>query len=197
MTKISSTTGSIRLFEIIMYPDSKSYDFYGKINEFESYCESHSYSYWWILHDKEEVKTHCHFLVYCNGSTTTLNKIARDLYLDTNMIEKKTLLTSSLKYLCHISTNSTDKVQYDWHDINTNDITRLKKVYDNLDENSYIRLFINYIDTKDIIYYRDFVNYVLDNNLWSYYRRSASILTLIIKEHNEYIVEKNHCKNQD
>lgn len=189
------TKNTIRLFEIILYPDSKSYDFLNKIDEFQSYCDEHSYSYWWILHDKEEVKSHCHFLVYCSSTTTTISKLAKDLFLDENMIEKKQFLNSSLKYLCHVSSNSTEKVQYDWHDIYTNDMDRLKKIYENLDENSYIRLFISYIDNHDIIYQRDFVNYVLDNNLWSYYRRSAGIITNLISEHNKYIIEKERCKS--
>lgn len=46
---------------------------------------------------------------------------------------------------------------------------------------------VHFIDSQEIIIYRDFVDYILKNNLWSYYRRSASILKMLIDEHNNKI----------
>ena len=183
MTK-NNLTG--RLFEVILYQDNLP-DYFDKLLKLENFCIDNSYSYWYIVHDKEK-KVHTHFLIYTNGSTTTLDHIAKDNGVEKNLIEKKNYLTSSIKYLTHESSNSKDKPLYNWEDIITNDSDRLRKIYENLDENSYIREFKNYIDSRNsIIYYNEFVSYVLENNLWSYYRRSASIIKLLIDEHNQFI----------
>ena len=181
-----SQTISGRLFEVILYLDDLPL-YYDRIMKLEEMCSDSSYSYWYIVHDKEK-KNHCHFLIYTNGSTTTLEHIAKTIDIESNYIEKKNFLTSSIKYLTHESTNSKDKVLYDWHDISTNDLDRLNKIYENLYENTYIREFKSFIDdSNSIITYNEFTTYVLQNNLWSYYRRSAAIIKLLIDEHNQFI----------
>lgn len=188
---------TVRLLEIILYNEDGP-DYFDKLCKLEEICIDNGYSYYYITHDSdinddtgEALKRHTHYLIYTNGSTTTLDHISKESDIPLNKIEKKNYLTSSIKYLVHQSVNSTDKMTYDWHDIMTNDIDRVKKVFENLDENSYIRQFTQYIDSREeVISYRDFIDYVLKENLWSYYRRSASIIKLIIDEHNADLNDK-------
>lgn len=177
-----------RLFEIILYNEDGP-EFFDKLCKLENLCVDNNYSYYYITHDKDkDTKVHTHYLIYTNGSTTTLDHISKECDIPQNKIEKKNLLTSSIKYLTHESTNSVDKATYDWKDISTNDLTRLEKIFSNMDENTYMREFKSYIDNRrSIIYISEFVEYVLERNLWSYYRRSASIIKLLIDEHNKNI----------
>lgn len=204
-----------RIFEIILYNEDGP-DYFDKLCKLENYCIDNNFTYYYITHDKdiysdedrqkyiannEEEPTwkvgdikekHTHYLIYTNSkTTTTIDNISKECEIKPNKIKKKNYLVSSIKYLTHESTNSTDKALYDWHDILTNDNARVNKVYENLDENTYMREFINYIDeNSNIIEYRQFVEFVLSKNLWSYYRRSASIIRLLIEEHNNKIKVK-------
>lgn len=176
-----------RLFEIILYnEDGPTY--FDTLMKLENFCIDNGYSYYYITHDKDNNKVHTHYLLYTNGSTTTIDHISKECDIPKNKIEKKNFLQSSIKYLTHESTNAKEKALYNWKDINTNDVARLNKIYENLDENTYMREFINFIDTNDsIIEYRQFVEYVLSKDVWSYYRRSAAILKMLIDEHNNKI----------
>lgn len=178
-----------RLFEIILYNEDGPL-YFDYLIKLENFCIDNNYSYYYITHNKDGGKIHTHYLIYTNGSTTTLDHISKDNDIPLNKIEKKNYLKSSIEYLVHDSTNSKNKAQYDWHNIMTNDIVRVEKIFNNLDENTTMSDLIRYIDScKNIITYRDFVDYVLSHELWSYYRRSASILKLLIDEHNNKIKE--------
>lgn len=177
-----------RLFEIILYNEDGP-DYFNHLCLLEELCINNNYSYYYITHDKDkDTKVHTHYLIYTNGSTTTLEHISKECDIPKNKIEKKNFLNSSIKYLTHESTNSKDKELYNWQDINTNDITRVNKIFESLDENTTIRELISYIEkSKKIIELNDFVHFVLDKGLWSYYRRSASIMKSLIEEHNNKI----------
>lgn len=185
-----------RVFDIILYNEDGPV-FFDYISKLENLCIDNGYSYYYITHDKDikedgtPDKVHTHYLIYTNGTTTTLDHIASEVGLPKNKIQRKNYLTSSIKYLTHESSLSQDKQLYDWHDILSNDMNRVNKIYQNMDENTYMREFKKYIDTRtSIIYYSEFVDYVLKENLWSFYRRSASIVKLLIDEHNNEIREK-------
>lgn len=182
-----------RIFECILYNNDGPV-YFNQLLKLENLCIDNNYSYYYITHDKDkkedgtDAEVHTHYLIYTNGSTTTLDHISKECDIKPNKIEKKNYLSSSIKYLTHESTFSKEKALYNWKDILSNDYTRVNKIYENLDENCFMKELISFIDKQNkVLSYREFVDYVLQNDMWSYYRRSASIIKMLIDEHNDKI----------
>ena len=77
-----------RLFEIILYNENGP-EYFDKLIKLENLFIENNYSYFYIVHDKDNNKVHTHYLIYTNGSTTTLDHISKECDIPLNMIEKK------------------------------------------------------------------------------------------------------------
>lgn len=181
-----------RNFDIVLYKDSSTYEFNSVMEKAISMCNINNWSYYYIEHDKDfETKVHTHFTIICpsNGSDFTIKSIADVLGIKEEYIEKKNRPKECILYLAHKTKNSMDKYQYDWHDIETNNQTKLREVFANDEELANLCIIIDYIDNCSYINYIDFAKFVLDNSLWSYYRRSGAIINNIIHEHNNKFMQ--------
>lgn len=145
------------------------------------------YDYAYILHDKDlnedktDKKPHFHLLLFFNNARY-INSIFKEFNLDNNnLIEfAKKDKVHTIRYLIHCDNN--EKFQYSIEDIHTN-----------LDLSNY---FINKTnETNDIMIIFEFIQnfkgnlsmqvlfkFVIDNNLWSSYRRNYSIIKDLIVE---------------
>lgn len=181
-----------RLFFILLYPDTKDYDFESVLINYINFCNNNNYNYYYIYHDKEEdEKIHVHFLIHIPGSSSdkTIKSISAIGGIDDRWIEKMKSPKQCILYLTHQSSDSKDKYQYDWHDIKTNNESKVKEVYSNDEEQRNLFAIIDYIDSVGYITYMDFSKFILSQNLWSYYRRSGAIINNVIREHNNKYVK--------
>lgn len=190
-----------RTIELMLYVDTTSYDYVSLIDSLERVAKDNGYRYYYIYHDKDTggngsiLKTHIHFLLYTGrDKELTLKKLCSLLNVPLISIpfdyRIKNNIRESVKYLCHNTINSSSKFQYDYHDIITNDIDYVLRVYSEDIETSSIINIIDYIDRRDdYIKIRELVDYILNNNLWSQYRRNASIIKDIVNEHNFKLIQ--------
>lgn len=184
-----------RNFDIVLYEDSTTYIYDRVMNKAISMCNINNWSYYYIIHDKDEnTKKHTHFTIILpsSGSDVTIKTLADTLEIDENEIEKKKSPKQCILYLAHRTSKSSDKYQYDWHDIKTNNESKLREVYSLDEETQYISIIIDYIDSSSYIDYIEFSKFILDHSLWSYYRRSGAIINNLIHHHNLQFV--NHKK---
>lgn len=189
-----------RNFSLILYEDSTIYNFNEVISKAINMCNNNGWSYYYILHNEdikengEKDKPHYHFIIIINSkeSDTTINNISKFIGLPTNYIEKQSKPKFMILYLAHQSPNSKEKYNYDWHNIETNNLKKLEEVFNSDEEQRNIYAIIDYIDSIGYITFIDFSKFILNNNLWSYYRRSGAIINNLIKEHNNrYVKYKN------
>lgn len=184
-----------RNFDIVLYEDSTSYIYQDVMDKAISMCNINGWSYYYIIHDRDTgTKKHTHFTIICpsDGNDYTIHSIADTLGIEDNMVEKKKSPKQCILYLAHRTTKSSDKYQYDWHDIRTNNEAKLREVFALDEETTYISIIIDYIDSASYIDYIDFSKFILDHSLWSYYRRSGAIINNLIHHHNLQFV--NHKK---
>lgn len=189
-----------RNFSLMLYEDSEIYDFNSVINKAINMCDINGWSYFYILHNEDikddgtKDKDHYHFFIHIKSdkSDTTINNISKNIDLPSNYIEKMNKPNQCILYLAHQSPNSKEKYNYDWHTIETNNLKKLEEVFASDEEQRNIYAIIDYIDSIGYITFTDFSKFVLNNNLWSYYRRSGYIINNLIKEHNNrYVQYKN------
>lgn len=182
-----------RLYEIIAY---KEY-FPTLINTITKLDKCR---YYWCHHDKDlrddgTIKDeHWHILVYFDNACTLsalMKKINFDKQEKISFWKKGTdegRLDYRVRYLIHYKSNDTHRHEYSFEDLQSND-TNLERFFDNVDKKEYsdISLIFDYFDNQDeelYLSYRDFLNYIFSNNLWSTYRRNASIFNKLFDEHN-------------
>lgn len=149
-----------------------------------------NFNYACILHDKDidEVtgelkKQHYHVILYFDNPVY-LSSLAKQLNIKSNYIEVEEL-KKGLEYLIH--KNNSDKFQYSIDEV----FGTLKyKLYNYLNNNienesQCVKLIISYFQDKLIpITLTDFILYLVENNLWSYYRRSQTTFLRLLDEHN-------------
>lgn len=190
-----------RNYSIILYPETKSYNFEDKIKILIDFVESKKGEYYYILHDSdvdangEDVGDHYHFIMYLPKDTeTTIKNIIKVCGVPSEHIEKIDKSNTNILYLAHESPNSSAKYNYDWHTIQTNNDLKIRRIFCNDEETKNIYAILSYIDSCNYITFTDFSKFILNNNLWSYYRRSGAIINGLIREHNDFFVEKKFDK---
>lgn len=172
-----------RCYHLILYPDD------------EEHCKTldlitNSYNYALILHDKDMLensdtlkKAHWHVILYFQNAKY-LNSLAEELQIKPNYIRTEEL-KKGLEYLIH--KNNKDKYQYDVEEVKgplrENLLNYLSKSLDT--EKTSTLLLFSIIDNFDgPITFSELIPVVLQNNLWSYFRRSQLTWKLLIEEHN-------------
>lgn len=152
-------------------------------------CNENNFCYAYILHNKdlkEDLtdfkKEHWHFQVYYEyqKELTTWSDLFGIPLPRTQKISNK---KSAIRYLIHADNN--EKFQYDITNIvaNFDFINYFDKLIN--DESNEIEIIFSYIDNfKRHIGTKELINYILDNNIWSTFRRNYSIIKDLLYEHN-------------
>lgn len=144
-----------------------------------------------INHDRDEVKPHYHFILKFENQRS-LNSVAKELEIIPERLEVLKNYKASMLYLIHF--NNKDKVKYSIDDcfgpLKPDLINFMKK---DLTEDQH---FLNIIEIiySHVGYLRvtDFMKEICRLGLFSYVRRSYSIVSDILREHNE---NPNYFKN--
>lgn len=190
-----------RNYSIILYPKSKSYNFDEKLKTLINFVEEKKGEYYYILHDSdigangEDIEEHYHFIMYLPKDTqTTIKNIIKVCGIPCEHLEKIDKSNTNILYLAHESPNSMSKYNYDWHTIQTNNENKIRRIFCNDEETKNVYAILSYIDSCKYITFTDFSKFILNNNLWSYYRRSGSIINGLIREHNDFFVSEKQKK---
>lgn len=157
-----------RVFTGTVYPDSTSYscsDVLFKILTQPDSC--------YILHDKDDVKPHYHWLFRLSQPTTP-HKIAVLLGLNDNDIEIGKSFTSLVRYLIHF--DDPDKFQYAREDIQTE--LNLDKYFDvssSIKDSDSLLDIIDYLE-KNAPSRRQMLHWCLSNGVYDVYKRNYNII---------------------
>lgn len=170
-----------RNYELILYDLDKVY-------EVADLCIKQGFDYAYILHDKDlkddksdYKKAHYHFQLFMPHQKS-INRVGQIFDIPINYIEVIHSKKSAIRYLIHADNN--EKENYDIFAIKSNfDLTNY---FNNLisDENIEMEIIFDFINRNKHIKMIDVYKYVLDNNIWSTYRRNYSIIKDLIYEHN-------------
>lgn len=168
-----------RKWELQLYPDSDSYNFVEVISKAKEYFEEYAYA----LHDKdiddstgELKKAHVHFYGFVRTSRQEEN-IANILGIPVYHVRQVKKKKNALRYLVHY--DSKDKYQYSRDIICTN--MNLDKYFTDDSMAKVSQLFDLILNSKPRTQ-TELVKLVLDNGLWSEYRRAASTWVNVMHE---------------
>lgn len=141
-----------------------------------------NYSYRAIYHDKDEGKTHLH-IVFLTPSPRSLPSLKKELSVD--YIEFVRTPKKMLEYLTH--KNDSKKYHYSYDET----FGDLELLNDTEKEDNNISILLKFINTYNgYLSLMTLNNFVVENKLWSFYRRSSYIFIKTLEEHN------NICYNQ-
>ena len=148
------------------------------------------YNYACILHDKdysektgELIKEHYHYILYFDNAKY-LSSLAEELGLKPNYIRTEEL-RKGLLYLIHY--NHKNKYQYNVEEVEGPLKERLLNYLNNSvqNETSCITFLYNLITSYDgPINLSEILPSIIQNNLWSFFRRSQLTWFKLIEEHN-------------
>lgn len=149
----------------------------------------HNYkNYIYILHDKDLKedntfkKAHYHVLLYFENQKL-LSTLKNQLHLnDSDFYEIKSL-SGQLRYLIHY--DDEDKYQYDIKDVYATNylMTKFKQSLASIrSETEETSVIIEYIFLEEVCSIIQVTQFVLDNDLYSTYRRNYSLFKDILKE---------------
>lgn len=166
-----------KYFTLVLYPneDKKHLEIFNSIIT--------TYSYRAIVHDKDEAKVHTH-IVFSTPSPRTLASIKKELNIE--YIEFVRTPKKMLEYLTH--ENDKEKYHYDYNET----FGDLEVLNDTDKECSNILIILNFINSYEG--YLSLLNlnkFVVENNLWSYYRRSSYIFIKTLEEKNNLCYNTN------
>lgn len=194
-----------RIFQIILYPDSESYNCDEVIDNATKYFPEYAY----ILHDEDiwteldkveyekkhkdkefpykvgdKKKPHIHLLISKEErQNIQLGLAARLLNIPSNYVEKVYERNGAFQYLTHV--NYPEKHQYNIEDIVTNIQDIRKKYFQDKDVIVKASKIIDFITTfEGFIYVTDVAKWSLTMYCWDEFRRGQHLFTAIINEHN-------------
>lgn len=188
---MSIQKGSI--FSVLLYPDTETYDYKLCLNKVLNTCSICGCDYAFATHTLE-LKPHTHIFIRFPNERS-LKGVQRLLSpIPDNFVQVKNrdntdnaqnVFACCVRYLVHA--DSVDKVKYSTDIIKSNfDITPyFKDVSCNSSKSSEdvgIKVIFDYLKQFPDSSYCDILNFVLDNNLYSVYRRSYNLLKDIIPE---------------
>ena len=168
--------------EIILYTDNSSH-----LELLDNLINKYDYAY--ILHDKDTddngdlKKAHIHLLLFFSNARWG-SSILKEIDIDNpNLIEFRENKANAIQYLIH--SNNHNKYQYDYTSIISNiDLSLYFNRFTDK-ETSDIAIILDFIENYNgIIYFNNLYQFVINNNLWSTYRRNYSIIKDLIHEHN-------------
>lgn len=152
-------------------------------------CKTNGFDYAYIYHDKDLKddlsnfkKAHYHFQVYAKNQKE-INKWCEIFCINSSRVQKIENKVKAIRYLIHADNN--DKFQYNIEDINNSFpiIQYFNKLIN--DETCEIDLIFSYIFiTKRYLGVKEIIDFVLENNIWSTFRRNYSIIKDLLIEHN-------------
>lgn len=171
-----------RKWELVLYPDAENYNCQEVILKAQSFFESWAY----VLHDCDITddgtpkKSHYHFLGKQN-TTITPSGICYHLGIPENSLTNIKSWKGAVRYLIHA--DSPEKHQYEIESVSSNfnlsPYFALKE-----DDTSQAKIIYSYIQEVHPTL-NELVEFVLDNNLWSAFRRGFAVWSqLIIKKEN-------------
>lgn len=131
-------------------------------------------------------KAHYHIIVRFNQAVWS-TAICKELGIAENYIENIKRFDNALQYLIHYNDN--DKAQYDIKEVFGNLKNRLVESINKVEksEGEKVVELIEYIKNYDgTLSVTQFAHYCASNGYWSEFRRSGSIFTRIIDEHNDF-----------
>lgn len=176
-----------RTFMLLLYPDNEKH-----LNILNR-VENSNLQYAYILHNNDIdeqsnllKKDHIHLVLYFE-SARTLTAVQDDFSeLEPYFIQPSSYLKEALLYLIHY--HQIDKCQYDLDNVIgplSENLNKLVK-HCNISEDNVIREILDFINKKNrYIYFTELYYFVLQNNYWSYYRRSHIALEKYLNEHNQ------------
>lgn len=118
-------------WSLILYADSTSYHYKGILERLIEWCDE----YYYIVHDKETVKPHTHFIAKLRDSKQRDELIKHLFMRDDDFVERNDETVKfinaykkqdAIVYLTHL--NSPDKYQYPFEDVITNKPDTYKKI---------------------------------------------------------------------
>lgn len=152
-------------------------------------CKTNGFDYAYAYHDKDLladksdfVKPHYHFQVYAKNQKE-IDKWVELFGINSARVQKIENKVKAIRYLIHADNN--DKYQYNIEDINNSFpiIQYFNKLIN--DETCEIDLIFSYIYiAKRYIGVKEIIDFVLENNIWSTFRRNYSIIKDLLIEHN-------------
>ena len=173
--------------EIILYTDNSQH-----LELLDVLVNKYDYAY--ILHDKDTnddgslKKSHIHLLLFFPNARWG-SSILKEIDIDnSNLIEFRENKSSAIQYLVH--SNNHNKFQYSFTDIHSSvDLSiYFNKFIDK--ESSDIAIIIDFVEHYvGVIYFSALYSYVINNGLWSTYRRNYSIIKDLIHEHNMVLTD--------
>ena len=171
-------------FAMVLYKDSTSYDYKKIIN----YIEKNYKYYAYIEHkpDSEDGKKHTHVLMHFDNKRYNTG-LAKELNIPSNYVVNANLIPY-LRYLIHF--DDEDKIQYSVDQVQGTLSTRLREIVSTnkkseTEQVSYIISFIS--DYKGFITITDLSQFVLQNGVYSAFRRNYTFFKDLILDHNKYI----------
>lgn len=154
-----------------------------------SICKTNGFDYAYIYHDKDLKddlsdfkKAHFHFQVYAKNQKD-IEKWCTIFGVNSARVQKIENKVKAIRYLVHADNN--EKYQYNIADIQNSFpiLTYFDKMIN--DETCEIDLIFSYINYhKKYIGTKEIIDYVLENNIWSTFRRNYTIIRDLIVEHN-------------
>lgn len=138
-------------------------------------------NYIYILHDKDfnengEIKKEHYHVILRFSNQKTLSSLSKKLNIGENNFYEIKSFTGQLRYLIHYDDD--DKYQYDVSDLKGT-LYMLSKFKQSLkssqDEISEVSLIYEFIDTNHITDLKLLLDYVLENNLYSSFRRNYTM----------------------
>lgn len=195
-----------RNFQVILYPDSTSYDIDICFNNLKSNWAT----YYYIYHDNDTYtnsdifdydldesfvgtlkKPHYHFIGISSNPCLLGNatkkfglKCSQDESDMSHFVQKIIKLSSSVRYLSHI--DYPDKFQYDWHTIVTNRPTELAKFFKGTDFNRNVQILFDFICNSNISDMRLLTEFALKEGIVADLVRAQSILKPLLYQNSIY-----------
>lgn len=170
-------------FNIILYRDSLDYD-YDKIIK---YIVQNWSQYGYIEHqpEKDQKKVHTHVLVHFPNKRY-INAISKEIGVKDNYIQPSNLIPF-LRYLIHY--DDEDKIQYSPYEVvGPLQEKLLEVIKSNKSETQQVSMILDYIfEYKGTLHYCTLSQFVVQNGLYSAYRRNYSFFKDLVLEHNKYI----------
>ena len=187
-------TDKIRNFELVLYPDTTSYNYEEVLQLLQQRFDKWAY----ITHDRdtdsngEVKKAHTHFYGSRPGSVHIRN-IANMSGVPENHINPVFDWDSAMKYAIHA--DDPTKFLYAPSDIKAN-FELTKHFKDSRDDAADAAMIFDYICETRCMTKHQLVRWVLDNGYWAAYRRAASTWSDLLFENRQRLYAQ-YSVNQD
>lgn len=170
---------SFRIFELLIYPDSETYNSDDVLQAASEYFDEWAYA----LHDSDVLdtgelkKAHFHFVGRCE-SGRQISAVSNKCGIPENAIQVKNSFKYSVRYLVHL--DQPDKFQYSNDRIVSN--IELTRILSGKDETMGVQKIFVLMEQYKPTSIDALTSLVIKNGLWSTYRRNYSIFKDILHE---------------